>query len=177
MAHILIDGYNLIGTAHGNLEKARNNLVQKLQSYSNIRGHDITLVFDGWKNGQKDETKIKTAHLTVLYSRLGETADLVIKRILKTTTTPWIVVSTDREITDYAVRNRFAAVTSGEFHEKCRIALQSLGEDPLPDSNRKEEGFMEYNEDDDEYLAAPRKGNPKKLSKRDKMKIQALRTL
>ncbi len=59
MAFILIDGYNLIGIAHDNLEKARNDLIQKLRGYSKIKGHHITLVFDGWKNGQKNETEIK----------------------------------------------------------------------------------------------------------------------
>ncbi|HDH00925.1 MAG TPA: hypothetical protein ENG80_03850 [Nitrospirae bacterium] len=51
MANILIDGYNLIGIAHDNLEKARIDLIQKLQSYSKLKKHRITLVFDGWKNG------------------------------------------------------------------------------------------------------------------------------
>jgi predicted RNA-binding protein with PIN domain len=52
MAFLLIDGYNLIGTAHRDLEKARNNLVSKLSKYSAQNGHDITVVFDGWKDGQ-----------------------------------------------------------------------------------------------------------------------------
>ena len=49
MAYILIDGYNLIGIAHGNLEEARNDLIEKLQKYAAIKKQSITLVFDGWK--------------------------------------------------------------------------------------------------------------------------------
>ncbi len=56
MANILIDGYNLIGIAHKDLEKARQELIQKLHGYAKTKGHDITLVFDGWKNGQLKET-------------------------------------------------------------------------------------------------------------------------
>ena len=166
MAHILIDGYNLIGTAHGNLEKARKELIDLLQKYSSIKQHDITLVFDGWKNGQRDQTRTKAALLTVIYSRLGETADVAIRKMLTPDAKPWIVISSDREIYDYAARKDFAAVTSDEFEDKLFRALQET-DGAIPDM---------YDEDDYDSPARYR-GNPRKLSKRDKKKQQALKKL
>ncbi|GBE40859.1 YacP-like NYN domain protein [bacterium BMS3Bbin09] len=175
MAHILIDGYNLIGTAHGSLEKARNDLIDQLQKYSQIKLHDITLVFDGWKNGHKDQTRIKAAHVTIIYSRLGETADVAIRKMLTPEGKPWIVVSSDREIYDFAARKDFAAITSDEFEDKLFRALHENSES-IPD--------MQDDDDDDHPLPDGRqapnarfKGNPRKLSKRDKKKQQALKKL
>ena len=163
MANILIDGYNLIGIAHDNLEKARNDLIQKLQSYSKLKKHQITLVFDGWKSGQKDETKIKTAYLTIIYSRLGEKADLTIKKKLSSSNKQWIVVSSDRKISDYAAMKDHAAVSSVEFEEKLYSALDDLKKDFI-----------------DDYITLPSArpgGNPRKLSKKQKKKNQAFRKL
>lgn len=163
MTNILIDGYNLIGIAHDNLEKARNDLIQKLQSYSKLKNHQIILVFDGWKNGQRDETKIKTAGLTIIYSRLGEKADLTIRKKLSSSNEHWIVVSSDREIYDYAAKKDHAALSSGEFEEKLYSALDNLNKDSV-----------------DDYISrssARSGGNPRKLSKKQKKKLQALRKL
>ena len=166
MAYILIDGYNLIGTAHGNLEKARKELIDQLQNYSRIKHHDITLVFDGWKSGHRDQTRTKAAHVTVIFSRLGETADVAIRKMLTPNAKPWIVVSSDREIYDYAARKDFAAITSDEFENKLFRAFHENSES-IPDMN-----------EDDEYDLPTRfKGNPRKLSKRENKKKQALKKL
>jgi predicted RNA-binding protein with PIN domain len=62
MANILIDGYNLIGIAHRDFEKARQDIVLQLDRYAGLKRHSITVVFDGWKNGQAAETKIRRAN-------------------------------------------------------------------------------------------------------------------
>ncbi|NOZ70220.1 MAG: NYN domain-containing protein [Deferribacteres bacterium] len=177
MAYILIDGYNLIGIAHGDLEKARNDLIQKLLKYSEIKKHHITLVFDGWKNGQPNETKTTTKGLTVIYSRLGEKADLTIRRILSSSTKPWIVVSTDREVSGYATGRDFAAVRSDEFEYKLYSALKGTAGDPTADLQNGGERYLKCDADEGEYPPAGRKGNPRKPSRRQKKKLQALKKL
>lgn len=176
MAYILIDGYNLIGTAHDSLEKVRNDLIDKLKKYSEIKKHHITLVFDGWKSGQKDQTQIKTRDVTVIYSRLGDKADLVIMKLVKASTVPWIVVSSDREISEYAEKHDHASVSSDEFEEKLYLALRN----PLKDSFNASllEGPDSF-KDDEEINSSPTRsrGNPRQLSKRQKNNIQALRKL
>lgn len=177
MAHILIDGYNLIGISHDNLESVRNDLVSRLKKYASIKEHDLTVVFDGWKSGQKDQTRLKTGNVTVIYSRLGEKADDVIKKTLASSQTPWIVVSSDREISDYAANKDFAAVTSAEFEEKLFSALKRANYADSGDELSLDDGPMKYDDDEDDYSPAGSKGNPKKLSKKLRKKIQALRKL
>ena len=177
MANILIDGYNVTGTAHDNLEKVRNDLIEKLKKYSEIRKHHITLVFDGWKSGQKDQTEIRTRDLTVIYSRLGEKADLVIKRLVKSSTIPCIVVSSDREIYEYTDKHNHTAISSAEFEEKLYLALRNQDEDPV--DTGLDWGADSFKDTDDEIASSPARsrGNPRQLSKRQKNKIQALRKL
>lgn len=176
MANILIDGYNVTGTAHDNLEKIRNDLIDKLKRYSEIKKHHVTLVFDGWKSGLKDQTEIRTRDLTVIYSRLGEKADLVIKRLVKSSTIPWIVVSSDREISEYAATHDHAAVSSAEFEEKLYLALGNPADGPLIGLDA---GVASFNDKDDviDPVPARSRGNPRQLSKRQKNKIQALKKL
>jgi septum formation topological specificity factor MinE len=180
MAHILIDGYNLIGTAHDNLEKVRNELIDKIRKYSEIKKHHVILVFDGWKSGQKDQTEIKTRDLTVIYSRLGEKADLVIKRLVKSSGIPWTVVSSDREVSEYAEKHDHAAVSSAEFEKKLFLALRNPVEGPLDAGLDAGVNSFKDDDDNDDDIASHNtrsRGNPRQLSKRQKNKIQALRKL
>lgn len=168
MANILIDGYNLIGIAHNDLEKARKDIIQKLCEYAKTKGHTITLVFDGWKNGQLKETVSKLGELTVVYSKLGEKADSVIKRMLSSSTKPLIVVSSDREISDFAGRKGFAAVTADEFESRLYSTGKQLNYE-YPSS---------YDKDNDlDEMPFNQKGNPRKLSKREKKRLAALSNL
>src|SRR5215467_6012394 len=83
---IIIDGYNVIGSdtgLTGNLEHRRNLLVQHLASYRKNKGHDITVVFDGWRSGSIDEVQQKRDGICIVYSRLGEKADSVIVRLAR----------------------------------------------------------------------------------------------
>lgn len=177
MAYILIDGYNLIGIAHDNLESVRNLLISQLKEYASIKEHDLTVVFDGWKSGQKDQTRLKTGNVTVIYSRLGEKADDAIKKTLASSQTPWIVVSSDREVADYAANKDFAAVSSAEFEAKLFSALKLANYADSGDEQSFDDGSMKYDDDEDDYSPAGSKGNPKKLSKKLRKKIQALRKL
>jgi hypothetical protein len=169
MAYILIDGYNLIGVAHKDLEKARNDLIQKLCKYSSLKGHNITLVFDGWKSGHTAETKLRIGNVNIIYSRLGEKADFVIKKILSEGTKSWIVVSSDREIADFATKKDHVSITAGEFEGKLYSILYTSEQE-------KTEESLKYEEDID-LMHARQKGNPRKLSKKQKKKLRALKKL
>lgn len=166
MAFLLIDGYNLIGTAHQNLEKARNNLVAHLSRYSAHKGHDITVVFDGWKDGQARETRLRTGNITIIYSRIAENADTVIKRILSERRHPWIVVSSDREVSDFTNSRGCVSVTAQEFEEKLFSPVSDIGED-------ESEKCIE----DDDVSHRLLKGSPRRLSKKARKKLRALEKL
>lgn len=168
MAYILIDGYNLIGIAHKNLEKARSNIIDNLCKYSNLKRHDVTIVFDGWKEGQKTETRMRIGEVSIIYSRLGEKADFVIEKILSKSAKPWIVVSSDREVADFANKKDFASISAEEFENKLYLALSTAGE----------EAAEEYPEFEDiDIMPLRQKGNPRRLSKKQKKKVRALQKL
>jgi predicted RNA-binding protein with PIN domain len=165
MAYLLIDGYNLIGTAHRNLEKARNDIIERLGNFSKQRRHTITVVFDGWKDGQNKETKIRFKDVTAIYSRLGEKADLVIMRILTEIVKPWIVVSSDREIADFAHKKKYVCLTSEEFQDTMDFLL---------DENRDNELLMHTENDS---VPFHRMGKSYTMPKKQRKKIQALKKL
>lgn len=172
MPYILIDGYNLLGIAHDNLEKARNNLIQQLQRYSDLKEHYITVVFDGWKSGQLKETKTQVGNVTVIFSRLGENADIVIKRLLSEGSRPWIVVSSDREIADFAWRNGFVCLTTMEFEGKLiHTARQEETEDSA--EYDMEARYLE----DAGMTHSHQKGNPRRQSRRQRQKLRVLKKL
>ncbi len=169
MAHILIDGYNLIGIAHKSLERARQDLIQTLHRYAVVHKHSITVVFDGWKDGEAAETKMNRGGLTVIYSGLGEKADDLIKHILASAARAWIVVSSDRGIYDFAVKKGFAALKAAEFAKKLQGASETG-----PNINGEAPG---KDDEDVDRKTSGQKGNPKKLSKREKKKTAALKKL
>jgi predicted RNA-binding protein with PIN domain len=126
MANLLIDGYNLIGIGHNNLEKARNDIIEKLSLYAKLKSHEVTIVFDAWKAGQSVENRTKSGRVTVIYSRIAEKADQVIIRMIGKHDKAWIVISTDREILNMTtlmmtvtchIRLR---VTHGSFPKKIK---------------------------------------------------------
>jgi predicted RNA-binding protein with PIN domain len=178
MAYILIDGYNLIGVGHENFEKARSKIIHELQQYASLKKHDITIVFDGWKSGMKDQTRNKAGHVTTIYSRLGENADTVIKKMLSSAEKPWIVISSDREISDYAFKKDYAAVHSEEFEFKLYSALRNVQSNKEnTDEISLENEIKKYYEDEFNDTSSSPTGNPRQLSKKDKKKMQALRKL
>jgi predicted RNA-binding protein with PIN domain len=86
-----------------------------LAQYGKTKGHDITVVFDGWKSGGLREESFVVGGIRVVYSRLGEKADSVIKRIICTGKKEWIVISSDREIAGRAWSCGCVPVPSGTF--------------------------------------------------------------
>ena len=156
---MIIDGYNLIGIQHGNLEKEREMLINSLVEYRRRKGHAITIVFDGWKSGEATESRSVIGGVTVIYSRIGEKADSVIKRIVSSEKREWIVVTSDRDIADHA---------------------WSVGSIPIPSEaflgaiQRKASYTSDEEEECREYS---RRGNPRQLSKKDKSIQRALSKL
>jgi predicted RNA-binding protein with PIN domain len=117
MSKLLIDGYNLIGIFHRDLKKARQELIENLIIYRKKKGHDITLVFDGYKEGLGKETMEYQGGIRIIYSGAGEKADDVIKRIIRTEKVFWIVITSDRDIEKSAWRENCVPVSSSVFFD------------------------------------------------------------
>jgi predicted RNA-binding protein with PIN domain len=134
-----------------------------LSEYGKVKGHDITVVFDGWKSGGAMEENLVTGGIRVVYSRLGEKADSVIKRIVCTDKKEWIVISSDREIVLRAWSCGSVPVSS----EKFRSLLEHSG--------KVVRGEFEMLDEDGE--TPPRKGRARMPSKKEKTLLRVLKKL
>ncbi len=168
--HIVVDGYNVIGSEQGlrgDLEQKRVDLVKEAAQYQARTGHALTTVFDGWRGGRPDETRQQLGEVTVVFSRHGEKADAVIERMASEMGNQCVVVTSDRELRRSVESSGAVAVYVGEFLAKMRT-------DPTT---------TDAAEDDDEFAAPPRrpdgrkKGNPRRLSKSERMRRERLAKL
>jgi predicted RNA-binding protein with PIN domain len=164
ISSIIIDGYNLIGIQHGDLQKKREALIQRLIEYKKLKGHDITVVFDGWKSGGHREERTVTGGIAVIYSRLAEKADSVIKKIISSGNKDWIVVTSDRDIMAHAWSCGSVPVPSERFMERLEQGICHSGHNTRDDSGA----------DDEEDEETSRAGSPRRLSKKDKALLRAL---
>ncbi len=122
MMHLIIDAYNLIRQSPGlqrldarELEAGREALLDRLASYRRRAHHQITVVFDGWQSGDRKESRAQQQGMLIIYSRLGERADEVIKRLLARERGRAVVVSSDRELQEYARRVGAAWINASQF--------------------------------------------------------------
>ena len=168
--HIVVDGYNVVGSEEGlrgDLEQKRNDLIREVTLYQERTGHALTTVFDGWRAGRREETREQVGAVTVVFSRFGEKADAVIERLAREIGPTCIVVTSDRDLRRNVESTGAVAVYVGEFLAKMRT-------DPAaPDAV----------EDDEEYEAPRRgtggrkKGNPRRLSKAERVRRERLAKL
>jgi predicted RNA-binding protein with PIN domain len=141
--HIIIDGYNLIRQSpdlsrldRRDLETGREALLDLLAGYKKIKAHRITVVFDGTRAPGLTPDRDRYKGIAVVFSRQGETADTVIKRMADREKEGALVVSSDREVTRYAQSRGTAIIDSPAFEEKLQMAvyLEMKGFDEEPDS-------------------------------------------
>lgn len=161
---IIIDGYNVIGSdtgLTGNLEHKRNSLVQQLVNYHKNKGHGVTVVFDGWRSGSIDEVEQKRDGICIVYSRLGEKADSVIVRRARRQSTGCVVVTSDREVRNATERFGAVALYAGEFKDMLYHVAQSFDDEELDNAPRE----------------TPKKGNPRRLSKKERKRREKLNKL
>lgn len=162
MSSIIIDGYNVIGVLHSDMEAERRRFIESLMEYRKQKGHEITVVFDGWREGRGSEQASVTGGVRVVYSALGEKADAVIKRMISAGTgRQWIVISSDRDIQAHAWARGAVPVGAEDFLRR------------LESSGRQEKRTAA----EDEYDRPQRKGNPRQPSKKDRALKKALEKL
>jgi predicted RNA-binding protein with PIN domain len=127
--HLIIDGYNVIrrSAVLGSLDQqdiqwGRDALLDRLAAYKRIKSHKITVVFDGANSRAPSRHRDHFKGIRIRFSRGGETADTVIKRMVETEREKALVVSSDRDLVNHAVSKGAAAVSSPVFEEKVAMA-------------------------------------------------------
>ena len=169
--HIIVDGYNLIRQSdlfrhseRKSLEQGRNALIRSLAAYRKIRGHRVTVVFDGWEGGSPAEERDLAGGVEIIYSRLGEKADEVIKRLLQEGSGESLVVTSDREIATFATRRGKTAIAAASFDallERTAAGIAVAGNA----------------DDEDERTGTKKKGPSRRISKRKKAALASFKKL
>ncbi|WP_037581493.1 NYN domain-containing protein [Phaeacidiphilus oryzae] len=102
-AHLVVDGYNVTKTGYPQipLEKQRLRLLGGLSHLASQSGAEVTCVFDG-KDLDVPVLLAPPRGVRVLFSRSGETADELIRRLVRAEPAgrAVTVVSSDREVAD-----------------------------------------------------------------------------
>lgn len=175
--HIIVDGYNLIRQSDAfrhserkSLEEGRNALIRSLAGYRKLRGHRMTVVFDGWVGGSPTEERDLAYGVEIIYSRLGEKADEVIKRLLGKGSEEILVVTSDREIAVFATRRGKTAIASAAFDALLEQSAEGSSPADVP-------GATEGDDDNDDRTGIKRKGPSRRLSKQKRTALARIRKL
>lgn len=167
--HLIIDGYNLLHADRTlvslnpiQLQRERERLTDQLSAYRSLRQMEITVVFDGWQGGWSTEKRERKKGIELVFSKLGEKADEVIKRLVKEKGAGATVVTSDREISRYAEKMAVAVIPSDQFKEKMENTLMK-GQKDL--------------QDEEERGGEKKKGPSRMLSKKEKRMRSALKKL
>lgn len=138
--HIIIDGYNLIRQTaelscldRRDLQQGREALLDMLAAYKKIKRHRITVVFDGTDAYSLFRPRDRVKGIVVVFSRRGETADTVIKRMAEREREGALVVSSDRDVAGFAVSQKAAVVSSPDFMDRLTMAAWSREKGIHPD--------------------------------------------
>ena len=170
---IALDGYNFIKQSQElrrleqvELQKAREGLIDQLAQYKRLKGHMITVVFDGWQQGRMTGHRERSKGIEVIFSRVGEKADEVLKRLAAEKKGGILIVTSDQEVASFAEKKGSNVVSAPDFAEKMDMArFYDLkgggGEEILPDRP----------------VAPDKKGPSRRLSKSRRKGIAAARKL
>lgn len=130
--HLIVDGYNLIRQSPDllaqesqDLRWGREALLEKLAAYRRLKKYAITVVFDGWEasEGEGLGNRDHFQGMLIIYSRRGEKADEVIKRMAARERERSLIISSDREISHYAERAGAAVMSAEEFNFRLYAAF------------------------------------------------------
>jgi predicted RNA-binding protein with PIN domain len=101
-AHLVVDGYNVTKRGFGDvsLEQQRGRLVGGLGGLAAQCGAEVTVVFDGAE--KMVALTSPPRGVRVLFSRKGETADELIRQLVRAEPAgrPIVVISSDKEVAD-----------------------------------------------------------------------------
>ncbi len=126
---IVIDGYNLIRRSRKfhqldllNLQMGREALIDSLAVYKKLKAHPIKVVFDGQSAPAGSPHRERIKGIELIYSRSGELADAVIKRLADRHGEKLLVVTSDNDIVQYVQSRGAATIDSAEFEVRLAMA-------------------------------------------------------
>lgn len=172
--HIIVDGYNVIRQSkemsrldRQDLAAGRQALIDMLAAYKRLKGHSITIVFDGSGEFSLFDSRDREKGIQIRFSRQGESADAVIKRMAAHEKQKALVVTSDREVSDYAASQGAATISAVEFEDKMALAAFMDIKGMAPESGEKEGRSQ----------TTKKKGPSKRLTKKERLNQKKLNKL
>lgn len=169
---LVLDGYNVIAEMTGeplgmlDLEAEREELNRLLVQYRKLSKNRLTVVYDGGRSVSGEPSNYSESGVKISFSASGRSADQVLIRMAHQYGSGMTVVSSDREVARESERNGAIVLESGEFVQRLLLALSSdeeFGEDEPVARNRR-------------HLTR-KKGNPNRLSKKERRRNQRLQSM
>lgn len=125
----LIDGNNFIGhssPAELRDPQSKHRLVSKLQRFQRQKKTRVLVVFDGNPDSDFIDERFRKKYFSVLFPSFDQNADEVIKEIIskQTDLRRFFVVSSDREIKNFAKAKGAKSLNCKEFERELKSALK-----------------------------------------------------
>lgn len=101
-------------------------MAEQLSLFQAIKKTGIILVFDGHPDPELCGKKFRRTEFSLRWPDSEDSADPLIKKLIEKQTDlrHFYVVSSDREIQDFARQNKAMVLDCGEFHRRLRAALK-----------------------------------------------------
>ena len=168
--HLIIDGYNLIRQSNAysaldqrDLQLGREALLEALAAYKRVKGHKITVVFDGTHAPVGAQPRSRVRGIDVRFSARGQVADAVIAAMARAEREKALVVSSDRQLIHTVMGYGATTMDSTEF--EARIAMAQRMPTDGPDPSEATEGWRPTTR-----KKGPRRRLPKKQRRHQRRK-------
>lgn len=172
---IAIDGYNLIAAISGTsldmleLEAERDSLIAMLADYRTCRSHVVELVFDGWQVAAAGTRICRQQGVKIIFSPLGLKADHVLLQLAEKHGSGLTVVTDDGDLRHKVMRHHAVTIGTLEFYEQVMTAVMN-----------REKGFAGEDDELAEHRLSKstrKKGNPRRLSRKERQKARRIKSL
>lgn len=137
MDRLIVDGYNIVhawpelkGLTRFSLEAARDRLIERLAVFAQVRGMDVTVVFDAHRTAAKANSTETVDGVHVVFTRKGHSADHAIERLaygLAGAADPITVATSDRFQRDLVRGMGGAVISALELERQVVEAEKDLG--------------------------------------------------
>ena len=177
MLTVIIDGYNFIFNSYFKVsfksdepQKLREDTINFLSKYYNVKKNKVVVVFDGYNTDEPLESKYNRQNIEVVYSKKDEKADDVIIRLSKSIKGSLLVVTNDNGIRREVSSADCSCISIDEFVKLVDDIIE----------NGKNLLYEEYDNDEEDgerRIGGVKKGNPHKLSKKERSKLKKIKKL
>lgn len=116
--------------------KGREKLLEWLSQYRRKIANPITVVFDGGQGGDRDEGRDIYKGIKIRYSPQGQTADDIIKSLVKKEGEKILVVTSDQELGSYCRIFKTGWIRSEDFARRIQEQIWSEGQNLIEEDDR-----------------------------------------